>query len=444
MASANLASIRGVRTFTFVGGSSSKFWEIDRTGAELTIRFGRIGTNGQTQVKAFADDVAAEAQLAKLVAEKVAKGYVETSEEGTVAAPVPSPPGPKLSVSDDAVRWEQWVEHDLDLSLDMGGCVTIAVGISLEAVLQAFGATTPLPGDLDVEPRIEVWTTANGAVVVAESGYEGSRDEVLKVASATGRVGSFYWSIDWNSSLSLAERRKVLVSEDVVLGVPEDLPRKLSSTFRGLDFEEHPLGQGLVAIERFTGLSTPMAESGLTPVGTFLIEPVPDDRWLVITEKPAFNPEDDLDFEVLNAYCTWWTLAESEVGELLTMQFIAMAAAVPERCRSLAAMALRRVAEDRAVQSNPMIAKPLFSLEAGKTPAFSRDAGKSIQRALRLPYGAPVPPEFKALRVLEAACHPDEIRAGLDAFFLAHGTFRKRKAEADAFWAAGIELLGGS
>ena len=66
-----------VRRFEFIGGGSEKFWEVGRDGAEVTVRFGRIGTNGQTQTKDLGSDGAAIAHLDKLVAEKVKKGYVE-------------------------------------------------------------------------------------------------------------------------------------------------------------------------------------------------------------------------------------------------------------------------------------------------------------------------------------------------------------------------------
>lgn len=82
-----VANIPGVRTFTFVGGGSDKFWEIDRDGVSVTVRFGRTGTNGQTQVKELADEATADAHVARLVAEKLAKGYTETTEPSpTVAA----------------------------------------------------------------------------------------------------------------------------------------------------------------------------------------------------------------------------------------------------------------------------------------------------------------------------------------------------------------------
>lgn len=68
-----------MRRFEYVGGSSSKFWEIDRNGAKVTVTFGRIGSNGQTQVKDLGTEAAAIAHVDKLVAEKTRKGYIEGS-----------------------------------------------------------------------------------------------------------------------------------------------------------------------------------------------------------------------------------------------------------------------------------------------------------------------------------------------------------------------------
>jgi DNA ligase-1 len=65
------------RRFELVEGKSSKFWEIAVAGQEVTIRYGRIGTQGQTSTKAFADAAAAAQHAAKLIAEKTAKGYDE-------------------------------------------------------------------------------------------------------------------------------------------------------------------------------------------------------------------------------------------------------------------------------------------------------------------------------------------------------------------------------
>ena len=66
------------RYFEFVSGSSAKFWEIGVSGNEVTVRFGRIDTEGQTQTKTLPDADAAASHAEKLIASKTAKGYHET------------------------------------------------------------------------------------------------------------------------------------------------------------------------------------------------------------------------------------------------------------------------------------------------------------------------------------------------------------------------------
>ena len=65
------------RHFEFVEGTSSKFWEISRSGNDVTTSWGRIGTAGQSKTKTFADEVAATKEYDKLVAEKTKNGYAE-------------------------------------------------------------------------------------------------------------------------------------------------------------------------------------------------------------------------------------------------------------------------------------------------------------------------------------------------------------------------------
>lgn len=74
-----------MRTFVFTDEKSHKFWHIELEGKTFTVTFGRVGTNGQTQSKMFADAATARKEHDKLVAEKLKKGYVETTE----AAPAP-------------------------------------------------------------------------------------------------------------------------------------------------------------------------------------------------------------------------------------------------------------------------------------------------------------------------------------------------------------------
>ena len=63
------------RRFEYSEGKSNKFWEISVQGADMTVNFGRIGTNGQTKTKTFADAAAAQREADKLIEEKTGKGY---------------------------------------------------------------------------------------------------------------------------------------------------------------------------------------------------------------------------------------------------------------------------------------------------------------------------------------------------------------------------------
>ena len=62
----------------FEEGTSSKFWRARVEGKTLYVNYGKIGSNGQTQVKDFANGDAAETEYDKLVREKRKKGYVDS------------------------------------------------------------------------------------------------------------------------------------------------------------------------------------------------------------------------------------------------------------------------------------------------------------------------------------------------------------------------------
>lgn len=67
------------RRFELVEDGSSKFWEVTSEGRSFQVSWGKIGTAGQSQIKSFDDEAKAAVALAKLVKEKVGKGYVEQS-----------------------------------------------------------------------------------------------------------------------------------------------------------------------------------------------------------------------------------------------------------------------------------------------------------------------------------------------------------------------------
>lgn len=91
-----------MRRFELVEGSSSKFWEVEMAGCDVTVRFGRLGTNGQSKTKSFASVAAAQKEHDALVKEKTGKGYgevgvAEGAKLAAVSAPAPAaaPVSPK-------------------------------------------------------------------------------------------------------------------------------------------------------------------------------------------------------------------------------------------------------------------------------------------------------------------------------------------------------------
>lgn len=94
-----------MRRFELVEGTSSKFWQVSVEGSSLRVQFGKIGSNGQIQLKALDSPAAAQAECDRLIREKTKKGYVEAAGNGAAApatakpaaspAAAPSPPAPK-------------------------------------------------------------------------------------------------------------------------------------------------------------------------------------------------------------------------------------------------------------------------------------------------------------------------------------------------------------
>ena len=61
--------------YEFVKGSSSKFWEIELSGKSFTTIYGKIGTEGKSTTKDFADAAAAKKKYESVIKSKVKKGY---------------------------------------------------------------------------------------------------------------------------------------------------------------------------------------------------------------------------------------------------------------------------------------------------------------------------------------------------------------------------------
>ncbi len=72
--------------FEFKDEKSSKFWEITLENASLKTRYGKIGTAGQISEKQFENELSAEKEYNKLIAEKTKKGYAEIKNTETQTA----------------------------------------------------------------------------------------------------------------------------------------------------------------------------------------------------------------------------------------------------------------------------------------------------------------------------------------------------------------------
>ncbi|RBI95649.1 hypothetical protein DRA43_31310, partial [Micromonospora provocatoris] len=95
-----------MRRFEFVGGGSAKFWEVGRSDTTVTVRYGSIGAQGRTQVKELGSPAEAAAHADRLIAEKLRKGYAETTvapSTGHIGAPAAAPRDPEAAGVDPSV-----------------------------------------------------------------------------------------------------------------------------------------------------------------------------------------------------------------------------------------------------------------------------------------------------------------------------------------------------
>jgi predicted DNA-binding WGR domain protein len=85
------------RRFEFRDGKSDKFWDITLDGKETTVHYGRRGTKGQSQTKAWASAADARKFFDTKIAEKTKEGYVEAGLAVETPAPASAPWAPEVS-----------------------------------------------------------------------------------------------------------------------------------------------------------------------------------------------------------------------------------------------------------------------------------------------------------------------------------------------------------
>lgn len=101
-----------IRRFEYKDEKSSKFWEIRLEDNRFTVRYGKVGTDGQTQAKEFANAATAEKQAQKLIAEKTGKGYreVDSAQSPVTISASTENMNEVASLIDSGLNFEQKLE----------------------------------------------------------------------------------------------------------------------------------------------------------------------------------------------------------------------------------------------------------------------------------------------------------------------------------------------
>ncbi|MEH0843092.1 DUF6461 domain-containing protein [Micromonospora sp. CPCC 205711] len=147
-------------------------------------------------------------------------------------------------------------------------CVTYARGVDEDAFIRAFGgdpARTVSLRSRDPDPErpgglpmiLLVTRVGDWLVGIEENGFQGSRPEVMRAASAGGPAVSVYWCVHAAAQFTYRERGRPVVSFDLWDAErrwgPE--PEALGDLMSGLPFEFGQGGwAGLALAERFTGI----------------------------------------------------------------------------------------------------------------------------------------------------------------------------------------------
>ncbi|MFB3388086.1 DUF6493 family protein [Flavobacterium sp. LAR06] len=88
------------KSLKYIDGNSDKFWQIEVTGLQYTVTYGKNGTSGTSQTKSFSTGEECLKAAEKILAEKVKKGYSETGDVAVASKPKTA----KSAKSDEALE----------------------------------------------------------------------------------------------------------------------------------------------------------------------------------------------------------------------------------------------------------------------------------------------------------------------------------------------------
>ncbi|GAA2695578.1 MULTISPECIES: DUF6461 domain-containing protein [Actinosynnema] len=158
----------------------------------------------------------------------------------------------------------RWVE---DSDLAQASTVTVVTGTTRERLLTALGSSSPPVGPAERErvraeadhrvliPWIAFAEVADGVFALWEdNGHQCAAPSLLARLSGHGRAASMFWTVGALTTLSFAERGRVLISFEP-FSVPDGCPDEVRALLDGLDVTDHRhrAAKGLTAVERFTG-----------------------------------------------------------------------------------------------------------------------------------------------------------------------------------------------
>jgi uncharacterized protein (TIGR02996 family) len=127
-----------MRAFVYSDGKSSKFWNIDLQGTRFYTSFGKAGSKGQTRLKDFASEAEARTAHDRAIAEKLAEGYVETTEVKPAAPAAPTPLGRSMEAAlaespDDLATHSAYADYLMEQGDPLGEFIQVQLALEDES-----------------------------------------------------------------------------------------------------------------------------------------------------------------------------------------------------------------------------------------------------------------------------------------------------------------------
>ena len=168
---------------------SHKFWEVSVQGTQMTVRFGRIGSRGQTQVKSFASPQEAYQAAEKISAEKLRKGYRVV--DGTGPAPAPPPPAAPPTTEATNPELEAALQRNPD---DDQACLVLADWLQTQGDPRGelISIQHAMKGLVDAARFLELKKAEAALIQANEARFFGALVPVLHLVKVTWRHGFFH------------------------------------------------------------------------------------------------------------------------------------------------------------------------------------------------------------------------------------------------------------